>query len=776
MSATARHGVLFLLIAFGAGQAVAEASRAGQPLRDAIATLSQQGLKVLYSDELVHDDYRVLEEPDDDDPEQALREVLRPWGLTLDRGPAGSLLIVRDDRAGPRDDARLPLNVAPADEPLPEIVTTATVYSLRYQSPAVQTFLDRDLTAALPDLGDEPLRALWRLPGTASGGVSTRHHVRGGVPNEQLFLLDGLRLYEPHHLKDFHQVATIVDQNAIAGIDFYASAYPVRFGDRMSGVVDLELREPPEEAATELGLSLFSTSLLSMGRFGGHDRGDWLFSARRGNLDLIANILDPAFGSPRYEDVLMRVGWALSDRTRISANLLYSFDRITIAERDGSESAKAKYRNSIAWLKAETDWNESLGSEMLIGITDIANDGSGQKNVPGTISGFVDDSSDFRAVNLTQHWRLDARDWLTVSVGAELKRLDAVYRYDAERIIATPFAGILDNAPLTVTSITVDPSGAQYSAYINSRWRLFDYVVADIGLRWDQQTYTTAADDKQLSPRIGLLYRVGERTDLRFGTGLFYQAQEINELQIGDGIEEFFPAQRSLHLVAGISHRFAAGIDLRLEWYRKKYSSLMPRFENVFDPLVLIPELQIDRVRIDAETALARGVELTITGERNDLQWWFSYARARIEERTAADDVARSWDQRNTLKAGLSVDWQPWSFSAAGIWHSGWPATTLQGETITNPDGSAILQLTPSARNSQRFASFHSLDVRVSREFPVSKGELEGFVEISNLYNQGNPCCTRYRSSIGDDGTPVLTAKQGNWLPLVPSIGVRWRF
>ena len=65
-----------------------------------------------------------------------------------------------------------------------------------------------------------------RLPGTASGGVSSRAHIRGGEVNEVLFLFDGLRLYEPYHLKDFQAIASIVNSNAIGSIDFYSGAYP----------------------------------------------------------------------------------------------------------------------------------------------------------------------------------------------------------------------------------------------------------------------------------------------------------------------------------------------------------------------------------------------------------------------------------------------------------------------------------------------------------------------------------------------------------------------
>ena len=271
---------------------------------------------------------------------------------------------------------------------------------------------------------------------------------------------------------------------------------------------------------------------------------------------------------------------------------------------------------------------------------------------------------------------------------------------------------------------------------------------------------------------------LGKNTELRLGFGRFYQAQEINELQVSDGLTQFLPAQRAKHAVGTLSHRFASGVDLRLEIYRKTYESLIPRYENVFNPLSLIPELQIDRTRIDADSAVADGAEIMISGEseRNGLLWWTSYTWSEVEDLIESGRARRSWDQTHTLKSGLNWDWGKWSFSAAGIVHTGWPKTDLISQTITNPVGSEELIVFTTPRNSMRHEIFYSLDVRVSRDFDVSKGILTGFLEITNLSDRDNPCCTRFSRQIDVDGTEFIQTKSSNWIPLVPSLGVIWRF
>jgi outer membrane cobalamin receptor len=813
----------------------------GESLQDYIEALQQKGLKIVYSSNLIRNDDRVTQEPTSPDPKLALQQVLSEHDLTIKDGPGGHILIVRPetvrvliqvlddqnaiagatvmldqqvvgatDQSGslqlpqtsrslheiavtaigyqPWTDAEVNTGQYVSDtlrvqlqEGVPileEIIVTSGLHRLQYQQTGEHTYLDRVTTARMPDIGDEAVRVTDRLPGTASGGVSTRNHVRGGEANEVLFLLDGLRLYEPYHMKDFQTVATIVSSSAIDGIDFYSGGFPVNYGDRMSGVMDISLREPGGNTETELALSFFNASILSIGSFGDDDRGNWLVSARRGNLDRIFEVIEPEPGSPKYQDLLMHVGWDFSDLAQVSVNFLASSDEIALSDTGAGERTSARYDNRIGWIRVDSVWSDKLFSQTLLSASFIDNSRVGETDRPGIISGSVADDRDFRSLGIKQDWQFILSETWILSSGFDYKRLDADYRYLSDAIIQPPFDGILDNQPAVQRDIDVSPSGSQSAVFFNARWQATEKLTLDAGLRWDQQTYTTADDDEQVSPRLSLLYRMDSATEFRLGWGQFYQAQEINELQVNDGLTDFFPAQRAEHVVASVSHTFRSGIGLRLGVYRKTFRDLRPRFENVFDPLVLIPDLQIDRVRIDADDALAQGAEISLTGGDADqgIFWWASYAWSEVEDSVAGEDVKRSWDQTHTAKAGLNWNWGKWEFSTAGVVHTGWPKTELVSGTITNPDGSQQLAATTTPRNSSRYSVFHTLDARVSRTFNVAKGELMTFFEITNLYNRDNPCCTQYSLQTDVDGEVQIRSKQSNWLPVVPSLGVVWRF
>jgi hypothetical protein len=756
----------------------ADAAWRGESLSGYIEQLAGQGIRVIHNDSLVTDDLRVVDEPSGDDPLESLRSVLQPHGLMLVAGPGDNWLVVRDPDAKPS-----PVDVDGVEEPvgpdiLPEVIVSSSRYSIRYQQAGSHTFLDRDFVSNLPDVGEDALRSIDRMPGVASGGVSTRSHVRGGVENEQLIILDGLRLYEPYHLKDFHAISTIIDQSAIDGIDFYTAGYQARYGDRMSGVMDIGLRAKPEDTQTELGISFFNTSVLSTGRFGPNQRGDWLVSARRSNLDVVSRASKKSYGSPKFEDILTHFGWQWTDRSYVAVNFLYSHDSLSLSQSDGSENATAKYRNNVGWLKMETDWTDNISSTTIVSATDIANGRNGATNIPNTVAGVVTDSRDFSSFGIKQDWMITASENWTFRAGVELKLLDAEYDYDSILTIASPFDQILENQPLLQRSISTKPEGEQYAGYIEARWRLKENIILDMGLRFDRQTYSVADSNEQQSPRLNLLYKSTDHTELRIGVGRFYQAQEINELQISGGLVDFFPPQYSDHLVASALHHFAADIDLRFEVYQKSYRSLIPRFENVFNALVLLPELQIDRTRIDADKSRVQGAELTVSGgvDNTNARWWLGYVWSSAEDLFGKEDVRRSWDQSHAVKFGANTDWGKWNISVAGTWHSGWPKTELLVEAIQTPGGGSELVATTTPRNSLNYDNFHTLDVRASRKFQLSNSELIAFVEISNVVNRENTCCTEYSTTVNSAGESVLVTEPGHWLPMVPSVGVLWKF
>ncbi|MGH8496393.1 MAG: TonB-dependent receptor plug domain-containing protein, partial [Gammaproteobacteria bacterium] len=403
------------------------------------------------------------------------------------------------------------------------------------------------------------------------------------------------------------------------------------------------------------------------------------------------------------------------------------------------------------------------------------NDRRGIVARPGLNRGEVDDARTFEITGIEQDWSWQPSPRTRLEWGADALDLSGNYNYTSE----TEFETTVANLSSTPTSLSRDlhaaPDGAQYGAYFSHRYEWTPVFTTELGLRWDRQTYTEPEFDEQWSPRLGALLKLGPRTRLRASWGRFHQAQAIDELQIEDGVLGFFPAERADHAILSIEHRFADGLDLRVEAYDKSYGDLRPRFENLLDPLVLLPELEPDRIRIDASRARARGIELLV--ERNyggSVSWWAAYAWSIADDRIDGRWVPRSWDQRHAFDFGVNWPVGPWNLSWAGAWHTGWPTTRVVADPATG--GGTGSQLMAGPRNDIDYAPYVSLDFRASRRFRLGSGALTAFVEISNLTNRQNPCCQQLTLETTDEGATVPAVVDRNWLGIMPSLGVVWEF
>jgi outer membrane cobalamin receptor len=758
-----KASVAAILSLLGAAAPALASGFADLSLEQALDELQARGLSILYSSDLVKPDMRVMREASGGTAREILEELVVPHGIRVMEGPSGTLLLTR---------STLPTGtIAPSQTPaVTEVVVTASRYAWVRTPQISLTRLSAAELQLAPNVGDDPLRTLARLPGAAATDLSAKFYVRGGAADETLVRFDGLRLANPFHLKDFQSVFSAIDPALIGTIDVYTGGFPANFGDRMSGVIDIHPVRAETAAHREISASLYNASALAAGRF--HSgRADWAVSARRGNLDRVLEWSGMHLGEPSYTDVYARLGHQLGSSMAISANLLQFDDDIELADTDLEEQARARYRDRYWWLRLDMHPRESVTGATLLARADLESVRKGEAEQPGISSGSLEDRREHTIDSLQTDWSWQAFGPTLLQFGGEWRRSQGSYRYQdqAEFDVVFDIPG-LQSEDSRANMLDLQRRGDQYGAYASLRVEVAEPLTLESGLRWDRSTLSD--DGGHWSPRASVLYRLGATTSLRASWGHFVQGMSIEELPVSDGVTEFADTQRAEHWLLSFERRMSETVDLRIEGYHKRYTDPQPRYENLLNRLVILPELKPDRVRFDPVSARAVGVEASLRSVRSrPLFWWASYAWSRAEDELSETVVRRGWDQEHALNFGIGWKGERWELSLAGLWRSGWPTT--QVELVATED-SATLQA-PMA-NAQRLETYVDIDARIARKFQFEGGALLTlFFEVSNALNRRNSCCTEYELD-DESEEPVFLTESIRSLPLLPSLGVIWRF
>lgn len=695
---------------------------------------------------------------------------LEPGTYRIEVAASGYDPVVRRVRVEPARTTPITVLLEPSRPEIEAITVSASRYEISRDVVTSSFFLDQRTIQNMPDIGEDPVRVTHKLPGTAAGGVSARAHFRGGEESETGIVLNGQRLFDPFHVRDYNNIFSAIDARAIDGVEVYTGGFPARYGDRLSGFVLMDSLDSMQPRRTELGISVFNTSVLSAGVFSDGD-SQWLMSGRRSNLDVVLN---PALGQPNYYDLFGQLAFSLTPNARLSLNGLYADDGVVVvleSEPSELEQAISETQNVQLWMSLENQWSAELRSMSVVSFTSFSNHRIGEANDVEKIVSDVDDRRTVNQYGFRQDWFWNQSDIHLVQWGFQAEHSEARYAYTGQAEFFE-FSALYENVDDTINrDLSAFPVGNNFAVYLSDRWKVSGNTIVEFGLRWDNQTYTGTVSDSQISPRFSVLYALRPQTELRLSWGRYHQSQGIHELQIEDGVTEFLPAQRADHMIAGIRHDIRNKYSVRLELFQKDMSHLRPRFENLFDPLALIPELQPDRVRIAPSDALARGIELSIDHSSETLTWWASYTVSKVHDTINGVEELRSWDQRHALIAGVNWNNDVWDFSIAANLHSGWPTT---GMTLVEPIDPADDPIAvPGPRNAERHGTYSSIDARISRRFKVGKGTITAFFEVANIFNRHNLCCRDYDLA---DGTDELELSDDYWLPRLPAIGILWEF
>ena len=678
---------------------------------------------------------------------------------------------------------------------------------------------------------DNIFRTLDTLPGVAStGDFGSRLAVRGGTPEQNLTVMDGVEIHNPYRL---FGLVSAFNPETIEQFELTAGGFGAAYGDRLSSVLVVDNRIGRSDFQGSASISATDGNFVAEGAVLGN--GTWLLSGRRTYYDVVAGLITDQ-NLPSFTDVQLPGNWEFGVGHRLSAFGLSSRENADFMVN------KEDSRNTGNFLADAGNDLISLQFESLFGATTTSRTTvSWYRNtelisVDGTFESLVERSNtedDQIATSLTDvifAQKLSVRD---LAVRQELSlQLSSTHTVDS----GVELHHLTSNVNLSITGDrnfgVANPSSARGGTGLPGR--LDSLLTGTRGGAWLQDRYTpvprlsiesglrvgwsTVNDHVVLSPRVAATFGLGWSSRLRIAGGFYAQSPGYEKLIQSDYFFDLSPAsvenlrhERATHLVSGFERDFGGSVLARVEGYYKTFDDLIvgqlespkARHERVarYDfPADLrdhvSDEAQITSVPTNGGSGRAYGVDAYLVSKVSDarLTGWLSYAWGRADRETYGLRYPFEYDRRHAFNAvGRYRLGTQWSVAMTGQVATGFPYTVATGlrvsaeeenigRLIPKRDSTSALVYavdfgSPANLHRGRLPHYARVDLRISQRPGGESGRWSWYVEVINLLNRDNPVEMETQLVHAPDAlVPSLVESPTAGFPILPSFGVRVRF
>ena len=587
-------------------------------------------------------------------------------------------------------------------------------------------------------------RLVQALPGLAVVGDLRNDLVtRGGSPSENLILVDGIEVPTISHFSTSGTtggVVSMINSELIADAGFFAGAFPAAYGNRLSSVLDIHLRDGNRSRTElEVDVNFAGAAAVGEGPIGG--RGSWIAAARRSFFDMFARSAggDVADSLPRMSAFTGKVAMEPGGRDRFWLIGVGGSDAIHLAgDAENLDEPDLLTIDNRAWrVTAGGGWQRLFG-KAAFGVLTLSESRSHYhvdvRN--GALAGalqFRDRSNEGETtVKYDLSWQPAAA--VIVTGGASWKRLSRDLVVAQPIGVSMPFSIEPPDGTPGVDR-TIEASATIRSGYGDLTLRAHPRLRLTAGARLDSYT---PLRDLRLSPRAGAEWRVSPRFAVSAGAGRFHQHPDLTAVTSRVDNAALAP-MASDHAVAGAAFEPHRGLRVTVEAYRKRY--------HAYPVSVDYPAMTLANAGagFEIEHLLLRlashgrgrihGLEFLLK------QQWTSrfygqaaYTLSRTEH-AALDGVLRrgAFDTPHVLSLLGGHRFGPWTASGRFTFASGapytpplLPASADQNRWIHDLD----------RVNAERLDAFHRLDVRIDRAFRWRRGLITAFVDVQNLYDR----------------------------------------
>ncbi len=633
------------------------------------------------------------------------------------------------------------------------------------------------------------LKTLQLLPGVQSGGEGQSGlYVRGGSPDQNLILLDGVPVYNVSHLLGFFSV---FNADAIKNVTLTKGGVPARYGGRLSSVLEINMKEGNSEKFQGEGSVGFISSKLTLEGPIQKGKSSFIISGRRTYVDFLIKpiVKKQAEGDGNqvtptlyFYDLNAKFNHKFNDKHRLYLSMYSGEDKFGIQTRENYESG------NYAELDGNTDWGNVISAlrwNYQISNRLFANTTLTYSKFNFDFGSAIEETFEGEREKFAARYFSGIYDWAGKVDLDFIPNPNHYIRFGGEATHHTYDPGafqfqldITDEISLDTTLGSTTSKSWEYKVYVEDDIQ-FGALKANIGL------HATAFDveNKQyysFQPRLGLRYLMSN--DIALKASYTKMSQFINLLtneSLSLPTDLWVPStarikpQDSWQVAGGLATTLWKQYEFSLEGYYKE-------MKNVISYKAGASFLGIDQDWQDKVTqgdGKSYGVELFLQKKKGKTTGWLGYTLSwnwrQFEEINGGKRFPFKYDRRHDISLVLSHEISK-RISITGAWVYGTGnALTIPLYRYNHYYNWEIESV--GEKNSFRMAPYHRMDLNVEIQSKKNANRRwHGVWNIGtyNAYNRNNP----YFVTPGQNDAGQRTFRQISIFPIIPSVSYKFKF
>lgn len=660
------------------------------------------------------------------------------------------------------------------------------------------------------------LKTLQLLPGVQGGAEGfSGLYVRGGGPDENLLLLDGIPVYNAEHLLGLF---SIFQPEAVKKVTLYKGSFPARYGGRVSSIIDVRTNDGNlYETHGTFGISAISDKLHIEGPLW-KGRTSYSLSGRGMHTVFVVPLLRPMLEKMTGEklpanyyfyDVNAKVTHRFGNGDRLYFNLYNGRDTFYYKDKEDSRSnaslSQVNDKIDLGWgnTVAALRWNHAFTGKLFANTTLAYN--AYRMSVGTDIreeSHFNDQTSSFIA---RFDYRSGIRDWNAkidfdyspnpnhlVRFGGEYLRhtfipqnLSAMSREteNGEVVVDTTFHfQSADEARIL---------GHEAALYLEDDFTLGQHLTLNPGVHLSL-FHTQGKTYGSIQPRLAAKWAFPADWSVKASWSRMAQyVHLLSSSMISLPVDLWVPITKNIR--PEISDQYSLGVyysglrgwEFSLEGYWKDIRNVL----EYKDGVSFMFNTHGWEEKVEMGNGRAMGIEFYAEKTMGRTTGWLGYTLAK-SDRIFPDGSINGgrrfpyrYDRRHKLNLVLNHKLnEKWDFNASWNLASGGTTTIPERETaVLMPNGTLHQVEYVSSRNNFRLPATHHLDIGLNRHKKKKHGESIWNFSIYNVYMQKNPNFVirssdwEYEDTSGSYQSTVKM-KKITVLPFLPSIGYTYNF